>query len=243
MIRPAVVTRGWWRTTGVTSNAWALKRLLLSLITLGALSFLTVTSTFALLNGETRNVGSTVASGTLTFNNKVNAGSLCYSYSVGTSGNANANCSALFSNATLMYPGTPATAQITITNDGSLDVNSLSVYMPSCTAVATPGAPSPGGGDPCGTAGANFYVQETDSSFTPTTCRFPAAAGACAFYASTLSYFKNSVNTAAAALNLGSGLAHGQSRYFLIGLQLPSTASNALQGEEALFSLTWRVST
>jgi hypothetical protein len=228
---------------GKRSRTWPLKKVLLSMIVLGSLSFLTVTGAFALLNAETRNIGATFASGTLTFGNKVNAGTLCYSYGGPVSpGNVNSSCGALFTSATQMYPGTPATSQVTIANNGSLDAK-LSVYMPSCTSVATPGAPSPGGADPCGSAGARFYIQETDLSFTPTTCRFPAAAGTCSFNANSLFFFKSNASTAPTAFDLGTGPIHGQSRYFLIGMQLPSTASNALQGQEALFSLTWRVST
>jgi hypothetical protein len=232
------------RPAGRRSSTWRLKKVLLSFIVVGGLSFLTVTSGFALLNAESRNIGSTISSGTLTFSNRVNTGTLCYSYGGSASpGNVNSSCDALFTSATQMYPGTAATAQVTIANDGSLDAKTLSVYMPSCTAVATPTAPTPGGGDPCGVSGAQFYIQETDSSFTPTTCKFPAAAGACPFNANTLFFFKSSANSAPTAFDLGSGPIHGQSRYFIIGMQLPPGAGNALQGEEALFGLTWRVST
>ena len=231
-------------SSGRHSSTWRLKKVLLSLIVLGGLSFFTLTSAYALLNAESRNIGSTISAGTLTFNNKVNLGSLCYSYTgPSSSGNVNTACDALFTSATQMYPGTAATSRVTIANDGSLDGNDLSVYMPTCTAVVTPTAPSPGGADPCAVAGAQFYIQETDSSFNPTNCKYPAAAGACAFAANTLFFFKSSANSAPTALDLGSGPAHAQSRYFVIGMQLPTNASNALQGEEALFTLTWRMTT
>lgn len=232
------------RTSGRSSSTWRLKKVLLSMIVIGCLSFFTLTSAFALLNAESRNIGGTISSGTLTFSNKVNLGSLCFSYNGPSSpGNVNTNCDALFTSATEMYPGTAATARVTISNNGSLDARNLSVYMPSCTAVATPTAPNPGGADPCGVAGAQFTIQETDSSFTATSCKYPAAAGACAFAANTLYFFKSSANSAPTAFNLGSGPATGQSRYFVIGMQLPTNADNALQGEEALFGLTWRVTT
>ena len=232
------------RSSGRQSSTWRLKKVLLSMIVLGGLSCFTLTSAFALLNAESRNIGSSISSGTLTFTNKVNLGSLCYSYSgPSSSGNLNTNCDALFSSATQMYPGTAATSRVTIANDGSLDAKDLSIYMPSCAPAATPTAPSPGGADPCGVAGAQFYIQETDSSFTATNCRYPAAAGTCAFAANTLYFFKSSANSAPTAFDLGSGPAHGQSRYFVIGMQLPANAGNALQGEEALFSLTWRITT
>jgi hypothetical protein len=231
------------RSSGRQSSTWRLKKVLLSLIVLGGLSCFTLTSAFALLNGESRNIGSAISSGTLTFSNKVNLGSLCYSYTgPSSSGNVNTGCDALFSSATQMYPGTAATSRVTIANNGSLAAN-LSVYMPSCTAAATPAAPSPGGADPCGVAGAQFYIQETDSSFNATSCKYPAAAGTCTFAANTLFFFKSSANSAPTAFDLGSGPAQSQSRYFVIGMQLPTNASNALQGEEALFGLTWRMTT
>jgi hypothetical protein len=233
-----------WHSSGTRSKSWHLKKVLLSFVVLGLLSFLTVTSAFALLNSETRNTGGKIASGTLTFSNKVNAGTVCLSYNGPASpGNANTSCNALYTSSTLMYPGTPATAQVTIANNGSLDASDLSVYMPSCTAVTSPGAPTPGGADPCGVAGAQFYIQETNSSFTPTTCKYPAAAGTCSFNANSLFFFKASANSAPNAFDLGSGPAHAQSRYFIVGMQLPTTAGNTLQGEEALFSLTWHMST
>jgi hypothetical protein len=225
------------------SASWHVKKVLLSLIVVGAVSCFTFTSAYALLNSQTQNNRGRISSGTLTFSNKVNALSACFSYGAGSSGNANTGCSPLFTSSTLMYPGTPATAQVTITNDGSLDGTALSVFMPSCSAVTSPGATSPGGGNPCATNGAQIYIQETNSSFTPTSCLFPTVGGTCGFSASTVAFFATSANTAASAYSLGAGPAHGASRYFIIGMQLPSTASNTLQAEEALFDLTWHLTT
>jgi hypothetical protein len=223
---------------------WHVKKLLLSLIVVGGLGCFTVTGTFALLNSETQNNRAKISSGTLTFSNKVNTNTACSSYGAASSGNVNSACDALFQNTTLMYPAVPITQKVTITNDGSLDGRSLSVYMPSCTVVTSPGAPSPGGASPCASGGAQIYIQETDSSFTTaTTCLFPAAVGTCSFAANSMAYLASVANTAASALSLATGPAHGTSRYFVIGMQLPSDASNALQGEEALFTLTWRLST
>ena len=219
----------------------SVKKILLSMIVVGSLSYLTVGGAFALLNAETKNTSASISSGTLTFGNKVNAGSLCYTYN-GTS-NVNSACDALFSSGTQMYPGTPATAQVTITNNGSLNAADLLAYMPSCSMVTTPGATSPGGGDPCAAGGALFYIQETNSSFVATNCIYPAAAGACSFSADTLNYVATNYTSAASAIDLGSGPAAGASRYFVIGMELPSTASNTLQGEEAQFNLTWRITT
>jgi hypothetical protein len=215
------------------------KQVLASMIVLGAMASITVTSTYGLLNSEETNVHSSVASGTLTFSNTVNSGSACYSYGGASSpGNQN-TCSPLFTSATQNYPGAPATATVTIANNGSLDASDLSVYMPSCAVASTPGAPAPGGASPCAAGGAQFYVEEETPSGPK--CWFPAGAGACAFAANSLFVFQANEQTVASALDLGAGPAHGQTRTFTIGMQLPSNASNTLQGEEAVFSLTWHL--
>ena len=232
-------------SAGPSSSTWRLKLVLAGLIAFGGLSSLTVTGTFALLTSEESNHGSSVASGTLTFTNTVNTGTACTSYGGPASpGNVNSSCDALITSATQNYPGTPITpVQVNIANNGSLDGADLSVYMSSCTASATPGAPAPGGANPCATNGAQFYVQETTSTGTPTTCWFPSAAGSCAFAANSLRVFATNYTSATSSLDLGAGPAHGQTRYFRIGMQLPSNASNALQGEMAVFNLTWHLST
>lgn len=232
------------RTAGPGSSTWGLKKLLAGLIAFGALSSVTATGTFALLTSQQSNSGGKVASGTLTFNDVVGTGTACTSWGGPASpGNVNTTCQALITSATQNYPGVPVTVKVTITNDGSIDASDLSVYMPSCTIGTTPGAPAPGGANPCAANGAQFYVQETTSTGTPTTCWFPSAVGACSFSASSLFVFFSNINATANALHLGAGPAHAQARYFLIGMQLPSTASNALQGEAAIFALTWHVST
>ncbi len=231
-------------SAGRTSSTWRLKKILASLIAIGALSSVTVTGTFALLTSQEQNTGSSVASGTLTFSNTVGTGTACLSYSGPASpGNVNTGCDALITSATQNYPGVAiAPVKVTIANNGSLDASSLSVYMPSCTAAATPGAPAPGGANPCASGGAQLYIQETNSTGTATACRYPSGPVTCAFAANTLQLFAANANTVTSALNLGAGPAHGQSRYFQIGLELPGSASNALQGEEAVFALTWHLS-
>lgn len=215
-----------------------LKKALGSLIVVGSMSFLTVAGTFAIMSSDTANRQSSIASGTLTFSNTVGAGTACFSYNGPL--NANPSCDALFSASTLMYPGTLATAKVTIANNGSLNPSSLYVYMPSCSMQTTPGAP-PGGANPCGLNGAQFYLQETNSSWTPlASCLYPPSANtSCTAVASTLYGFSTTYTSSAAPLNLGSGPTIGNKRYFIVGMQLPSNASNSLQGEEALFSLTW----
>ncbi len=221
-----------------------MKKVLASLIVVGGLSSLTVGGTFAVLNSQESNAQGSIASGTLTLSNVVNAGTACFSYGGPASpGNVNTTCQALYTSASQNYPGVPITAQVTIADNGSLDASDLSVYMPGCTNTVTPGAPAPGGGDPCAASGAQFYLQETNSSFVATNCWFPTvAAGSCAFVANSLFVFKSNFIASTSALDLGAGPAHGQSRYFVVGMQLPSNAGNTLQGQAAQFGLTWHIS-
>jgi predicted ribosomally synthesized peptide with SipW-like signal peptide len=227
--------------SGRTSSTWLLKKVLATLILVGGLSSITAGGTFALLNSQESNAKSSIASGTLTLSNVVNTGTACFTYVAPATGNVNNNCQALFTSATLNYPATPVTAKVTLTNNGSLDASDLSVFMPSCTNGTSPGATAPGGGNPCAAAGAQFYIQETDSSWVATTCRFPSAAGACSFAANSLFVFAANYKTAAGSLDLGVGPAHGAARYFIVGMQLPATASNTLQGQAAQFGLTWHI--
>lgn len=219
------------------------KQLLASLMAIGGLSSLTVGGTFALFRSEETNIGSKVATGTLTLNDKVGEGATCYSYK-GEAGkepskNANEACQALFTSASLNYPGTAATARVKITDDGSLDAKDLELYMPSCAAENTPSAPSPGAGNPCSTEGDEMYVQETSSSWEATECRYPAGAGACKWVANTLYIFSQNYKSTASALDLGSGPEHEKARYFEVALRIPSAASNELQGRQAAFGLTF----
>jgi hypothetical protein len=229
--------------SGNRSTMWHLKKILLSMSVVGVVSCFTITGTFALLNSETQNNRARISSGTLTFSNKVDTNAACFSYGPGSTGNVNNACGALFDSTTQMYPGTPITQKVTITNDGSIDGKTLSVFMPTCTPGVTPGAPAPGGGNPCAPGGAQIYIQETNASFVPTNCVFPTTAPTCVFAASTLAYLATVANTAASAYSLGSGPAVGVSRYFLVGMQLPAGASNALQGQVAQFGLTWHLAT
>ena len=234
------------RTSGRDSATWRMKQILATLIVIGGLSSLTAASTYALMNSEAGNPLSTASTGTLTLSNTVNAGTACFSYGAGSAGNSNPGCTALFTSTTLNYPGTPLTSKVQITDNGSIDASNLSVWMTGCSTVPTPGAPTPGGGNPCDAAsGDNFALQETDLSGTPTFCWYPNfAAGACTLSAGTLGDFFTYVNSSSPydlALTTPSGPAAGRSRYFSIVVQVPSGASNTLQGQAAVFGLTWHV--
>ncbi len=224
------------------------KKLLLSVNAIGALATVTVPSTYAVLTSESSNRGDTIASGTLTLSNTVGAGTACLSQS-GVS-NVNTSCDVLLQATPLWYPiSSPPTAgqasvtNITIKDTGSLPASKLSVYMPSCTGGTTSGAPvNPSPINPCSNpSGLDFYIQETDASFNPTTCWYPVyAAGACALTNGTLGTFSTTY-ASATALSLLSGPAAQSSRYFQIGIAEPSNAGNGLQGQTAALALTWHM--
>lgn len=224
------------------SGLTGIKKVLLSLLAVGGLTFLTYGGVFAVMSGDLTNRGSTIASGTLTFSNNVNPSlTVCISNAgPAVPGNVNSTCDALFTSSTLMYPGQLATAKVTIKNTGTLDAKDLSVFMPSCTMTVTPGAPA-GGGDPCGVGGAQLYIQETDASWAATQCLWPTTAATCPLIADTLYSFAQNHPDITSVVDLGAGPAAGQSRYFIVGMELPTTSSNTLQGEEAVFGLTWHV--
>jgi predicted ribosomally synthesized peptide with SipW-like signal peptide len=228
--------------SGRTSSTWLLKKVLATMIVVGGISSLTVGGTFALFNSEESNGKQSFASGTLTLSDTVTSGSAtaCFSYGAGSSANVNNTCEGVFAMSSDNYPGVTAKAKVTLLNNGSLDGTGLSLYMPGgCTTVVNTNAPSAGGGDMC--ASAFFYVQETDQSGVATKCWYPAAAGVTCTTASLLSTFKTNYTSTIASLALGAGPAHGAARYFEIGMQIPSTATNTLQGEAAQFGLTWHI--
>ena len=144
----------------------SIKKLLLSLIVVGALASFTARGTFAVLNGSTNHPGNTIASGSILMTNSVGGGANCYSDLVAANKNVNLGCTQPFSTGTL-YPITTSTppappqttvayADMTITSAGlPVSTNStlpatLMVYMPNCDASnnATAGAYL-GGTNPC----------------------------------------------------------------------------------------------
>ena len=232
-----------------------IKKLLLSLIAVGLIGSVTARSTYAILTSEGSNPNASLASGTLTFSNTVNAGTACLSQNGVV--NVNTSCDALVTSASTWFPissSTPVSTEysmtkLTIKNTGSLPASALSLYMPSCAASTTTGAPSPGGTNPCcpggtfpcATGSLDFYIQETDSSWAATKCWWPTVAnGACAFTNDSLGSFYNSYHIAP-YYSLGTGPAATGTRYFEIVVAEPVNAGNGLQGETATFALYWHM--
>jgi hypothetical protein len=223
------------------------KLALLATMAIGAVGGITVPGVWANFTADAGNMQATAMSGTLTMNMTVDRGSgpgaACASY-LGTS-NANTSCDAMvvYSPTAELYPGEPKVTKFALVNTGSLNASDLRLYMPGgCTFVATPDAPAPGGASPCTATGLQLYIQEnSDAVGTPLKCWYPApaTAGACSTW-STVSSFAIRT-TAALGLTFGAGPNALQTRYFQIGVQLPTNAANTLQGEAARFVLAWHL--
>jgi len=173
-----------------------LKKLLLSLVTIGALASITTGGTYAVFQSEEDNLNSNTASGTLTLSNQVGTGTICISqngsgstasgtenYNTKESSPASTGCDALFSTSTLYYPGTLVQIHVTLKNTGSVDGAKLSVFMPhltdgkSCDTSTTTGATIIGTGDPCSATTPDlFYVEEDNSSWSPVWCQYDGTA-------------------------------------------------------------------
>ena len=89
----------------------------------------------------------------------------------------------------------------------------------------------------------NFAYPSGSIVFNPTTCWSPSQAGACPFNASTLFAFQLNHGLVTNALDLGTGPAAGASRYFVVGMAIPPTASINYMGQAAAFALTWHLTT
>ena len=199
--------------------------------------------TLATFNAQTANPSNAFSTGTLVLANTLNSGSVCYSAgaSSGTISNNNVNgsCdSAAF--ASTAKPGDSATAKVILQNSGDLAAATLKLYMAACT-NANNTETWHGTGNPCSSL--YLYVEEDDATWTAKSCLYGTASGSsCVFQdpgSSTISNFQTSHSSSASALVIPNGLAAGASRYFKIGLMLPSAADNSYQGRQATFDLTW----
>lgn len=105
--------------------------------------------------------------------------------------------------------------------------------------VAVRIAASFGSGALCNTvSGVQFYVQETNSSYVPNgQCAYPVdLSNPCSFTtAPTLGTAALATHTLAGSLNAGA------SRYYTVGVKMPTTLLNAGQNSQAKFDLTWQI--
>jgi hypothetical protein len=223
-----------------------LRKLLLTIMVLGATTSTVGAGTFASFNASTSNATSTFATGTLVLSNQKNTGTACLSTAGGnTDSNANAGCDQLF-NLSVQKPGDSAFVDLTLKNEGSINAATLAGYASSnCAAANAPGQSFNGTGDPC--TSVQVYIQEYTSSANRTgdnrtggICHYGGGtATSCAFSATrTLDHYDTTYPSAATVLSMGS-INASVSRYLRIYLLLPSTANNNLQGRQATFGFSW----
>ena len=222
-----------------------LKRVLLSIMVVGALCWITIPRTYAVLNTEAWNHGTSIQTGTFVVGNSTNGGADCDSQS-GASNNVNSTCTALmtYSTSNEYYPGGPAaTATVTVKAKGTLNVDDLVVDMPSCTTTATGDAPvaQQGSTNPCALAGkgnVTFTILETTTGNVH--CVYPSPGATCTPSTTNDLYtFFNTYPSTSLGLDLGSGPTSGGSRSFTVSFAFPSTAAAGVQGVSTQFKLEW----
>jgi hypothetical protein len=123
---------------------WRTKKALLLMMAIGAAAYFGLSGTFASFSAETSNLGSGIASGTLTMSDQVNATTACLSANGVV--NVNTNCAKVL-NLTNVAPGAiNAAATVTIQNTGSLDASKLYLFAPYVNSTLTTQVLSGAGG-------------------------------------------------------------------------------------------------
>jgi hypothetical protein len=160
-----------------------LKKVLMTLMVLGAMGTTLGAGTFASFNASTTSGGSTFQTGTLVLTDQKDTASACYSTGGAggsTDNNANGACTALFdtTNASIKRPGDVATVDLTLQNLGTLS-GTVAGFMPSaCTDGDVASANYNGTASTC--QNAQFAMQEYTSvgRTTASVCRYGAGASA-----------------------------------------------------------------
>src|SRR4051812_45323748 len=220
-------------------------RIIITVVTLLSLCAYTVTATVASFSAETKNPTNKFATGTIVLSDTKQGGSACLSTGGATTDtNVNSGCTTLLS-LTGMKPGQSGTANVTLQNVGSLNASAFKLYTSACADADATGETYHGTGSMC--AGVQLYIQQwSNSGFsTPSACIYGGAtvANTCDFSdtSKTISTFATAHSSLGTAQAIGSGLASGASAYFTVGLQLPTTADNTLQGRSATMDITFHL--
>jgi hypothetical protein len=221
------------------------RKVLLSLGVVAGIGALAGAGTFATFTAQTTNPTNTFANGTLVLSNTVGSGSACLSTAGGdTDSNANGSCDTLFS-LSVQAPGDSSTADLTLENAGSLAASALKVFSASCTDADASGEDFNGTGSPCDTV--QLYIQQYSDAFTTASgCLYGGATGnTCDFSdtGKTLSAFVTAHPDLAGGLSAGALAASGgaDTTWIRIGVKLPSTADNTLQGRAASLAFNWHI--
>jgi predicted ribosomally synthesized peptide with SipW-like signal peptide len=221
------------------------KKLLLTLMILGAVGSTVGAGTFASFNASSSNPTSTFTTGSIVLGNQEGNSTVCFSNTIGTSTdtNDNASCDELI-NVSAWKPGADTDVDLTLSNAGTIGGTLQGYSATACANANVTGAVFNGAGFPC--SAVLVMIQEYTSAlnrandvFTGGKCLFGGNQGAqqCSFSASkTLADY----NTSASPLDLGT-FAAGASRYIRIYLSLPSDANNDIQGRKGTFEMTWNL--
>jgi|SRR5439155_2816091 len=218
-------------------------KLLLSVGAVGTAAALVGSGTLATFSAQVTNPSNTFADGTLVLSDKVGSGTTCYSTGAGTSTDANVNtaCDAAF-NLTVKKPGDSTTGNLTLKDEGSLAATALKTFATTCTDSDASGETYHGTGSLCSKV--QLYIQQySDAQYTtPSVCLYGAATvpGTCDFSdtAKTLGAFATAYPSSTSALGLGA-VSAGSSVYLKVGVKLPSTADNTVQGRKAAIDVSW----
>ena len=193
-------------------------------------------SSFASYSAQTTNPNNRFATGALVLTNTKQGGSACLSTAGGaTDTNVNSSCDQLL-NLSVKKPGDSATVNLTVQNSGSLPATVFKVFSSACADSNAAAETYHGTGSLCSKV--QLYIQQTDSTFTTkTACLYGGAAvtNTCDFTdtTKTLSAFSSTYTSSATGLSIGSGLAANTPNYFSIGVMLPTSADNTMQGRAA----------
>jgi len=222
------------------------KRLLVGMLIVGAISAATAAGTFATFNASTSNNG-TVTSGTLLLGNTANGGTECISTAdtgaanTITAGNSNA-CSVLFSGT--LNPTGSTTSFLTLKNEGNFNAATSSVTVSACASTVnnlTIGRHT-FAGDPTNAPLCNklqaVIAEVTTSNGTTlggSGCVFGANSGSTPLVNCS---YSGTISGAAGSYPLGAFNA-GTSRFFVVDVNFPDTNDNRYQGQNAALTLTW----
>jgi predicted ribosomally synthesized peptide with SipW-like signal peptide len=218
-----------------------LRKLLLTLMIIGASGSTIGAGTFASYNASAASSGS-FDTGYLVLSNTTSAtNTACFSYgtSLGNFSNSNSNssCDSVFTtDKTNLKPGdTAATVNFTMQNKGDIAASSMKLYRSTC-AVSNTATGFHGSGDPCDVL--SITIQEKDINGNNVKCWLPVATPTCTQTATTNI---SDLGTSASPLTVSSGtVAVDDIKYFTVTIQLRSDVTDSLvQGRQAAFSLTW----
>ncbi len=218
------------------------KKALIALLVLGAFGAVGA-GTYATFTAQTGNPANTFATGTVVLSN-TGPSTTCLSTAGGsTDVNVNAACDTLIS-LTVKKGGDSGTQNLTLQNVGSLNAVALKAFTTACTDANAAAETYHGTGSACGTV--QLYIQQwtTAARTVVQSCLYGGAlvANTCDFSdtTKTVGAFQAAHPNLAAGQSLGA-LNAGSSVYLTIGVALPNTVGNNIQGRSASFDLTWNI--